>query len=572
MPLNYPVTVWFMGVSNIAVAELTLNSIRLAFINSSDITLTGLVISVDWSVLYSPSNQAARPDISPTGCDFFELRNTGILSTNSEIVFTNRSLLDGTTIASYGNSSIVLWDDAKFLGTKSQQLDCGIVLYDRSVFISKGNVTFSKWRRGAIVGKGDSTLILNGTVVFTDNNNDYIAPDGAPSTYYGGTITLKESSTSVIAGDIDFNNNFAYKGGAIALNDNCHLVLNGTVTFTANHGYYVGGTILVSGGSTLVLDGDITFINNYLDYSVGNGGAIASIEDSSVVLQGHVTFLGNNASSGGAIALMGNRTIWFPEPDDTLITFANNLAVDNGGALYFSAPSYFYVPVQCAFFFEHLPIDPVLNFTGNTAGQGGDAIYNAYFESGCNTPSGTFYDYFPSVIRNISLFSPSFSDDTSLISSDPTHLCFCKEGRLDCDGYLTSSVYPGELFHAYAVVVGDMRGLVNSTVLASISISKYANLGDLQSSQTAYSRNCTRLTYSIYVDVSTNYETVLTLSSGRAFNDMCVSVLECPVGFVLSSKKFYECPQPILYLGTVSCNISEKSIERQGTAWIGAFL
>ena len=181
--------------------------------------------------------------------------------------------LDGTTIASYGNSSIVLWDDAKFLGTKSQQLDCGIVLYDRSVFISKGNVTFSKWRRGAIVGKGDSTLILNGTVVFTDNNNDYIAPDGAPSTYYGGTITLKESSTSVIAGDIDFNNNFAYKGGAIALNDNCHLVLNGTVTFTANHGYYVGGTILVSGGSTLVLDGDITFINNYLDYSVGNGGA-----------------------------------------------------------------------------------------------------------------------------------------------------------------------------------------------------------------------------------------------------------------------------------------------------------
>ena len=68
---------------------------------------------------------------------------------------------------------------------------------------------------------------------------------------------------------------------------------------------------------------------------------IASIEDSSVVLQGHVTFLGNNASSGGAIALMGNRTIWFPEPDDTLITFANNLAVDNGGALYFSAPSYF---------------------------------------------------------------------------------------------------------------------------------------------------------------------------------------------------------------------------------------
>ena len=92
-------------------------------------------------------------------------------------------------------------------------------------------------------------------------------------------------------------------------------------------------------------------------------------------------------------------------------------------------------PLHCAFIFEHLPINPVFNFTDNVAGDGGDAIYGAMFNKNCITPSGITHtsDYYPSVLNNISLFSPSFLDDlSSVISSDPLQLCFCEDGRPDC--------------------------------------------------------------------------------------------------------------------------------------------
>ena len=578
------VTMSFEVVSDVIIAQLTFKRVTLTFEDSSDIALTGLMISVDSEAPYNSSNPAAvistRSSISLTDCKFLELQNTGIVSISSEITLISHSYFHLNTIAIslFGNSTMVLQGDAIFEGiySKSYVTSIGITLRDCSIFIIEGDAAFNSWQEGAISGSGKSILNISGTVAFT--HNTYAALHYIPYiASSGGAIGLNESSTAVITGDVSFTDNFALQGGAIALSNNCHLVLNGTITFTGNYGYDVGGAIFLSGGSTLVLDGDITFIENLS----GEGGAIASVGDCGVILQGHVTFIGNSATNGGAIALMGNRTISLPELNDTIITFANNTAYHNGGGLYFSSLSsiiLLYNVPQCVFLLLYLPSNPLFRFIDNTAGQGGDAIYGAYFEAGCVTPSEKVYtaDYYLSMLNSISFFSSSFNDDPSLISSDPVKLCLCDDGSPNCS--LSShyhpdySVYPGELFDIDAVVVGDMQGLVNSTVQAYMEFqfsSKHAELGNLQSSQITHSRKCTKFMYSLLVDITNSFDFLLTLSSGRATRHINISVLACPVGFVLSTK-FCQCAPILADIATVSCNISQRSIERQGTAWIGA--
>ena len=624
-----PLMMRFKVVSDVIFVDLNITSISFVFENSSSITLTGLVISTDADVPYDSSNPAAvtstQSFILLIGCNFFT---------------------DGTAISCWGNSDITLHGDAIFSGTNISHHNCGMMLHDCGVVISEGNVIFREWEGGAITGVGNSTLVLNATITFTYKLNTY-------SVFLPGrSITLNESSTAVIAGNVSFTNNIRYfggcsantsAGGAIGLHGNSELVFNGTVTISGLlHGLStcMGGAILLTGLSTAVLDGDIIFVNNtalllggaitlnessmvnitgnvsfinniadnggaicvlgnsllvlkgtvtFMGNRAGVGGAIASAGNSSVILQGNVTFIGNRAYQGGAIALLGCRTIQLPESDHTLVTFTNNTADDKGGALYFSQ-QYSVInipPLHCAFNFEHLPINPVFNFTDNVSGEGGDAIYGAYFESPCITPSGITHthDYFPNMLNNFSLFYPSSHDPdfSSVISSDPLQLCFCKDGRPDCSLFIsTYSVYPGELFDVFAVVLGDMQGLVNSTVHASFILfdkNLSVELGELQHSQLFQSRNCVKLTYSIFVNTNLNSDPLFLLlyvEAGSGFGHVnkyiqISSLLACPVGSSLNrTEKLCVCAHRLLNIGTVSCYISGKSIQRQGTVWIGA--
>ena len=162
-----------------------------------------------------------------------------------------------------------------------------------------------------------------------------------------------------------------------------------------------------------------------------------------------------------------------------------------------------------------------------------------------------------------------------MISSDPLQLCFCEDGRHDCSSSATYSVYPGELFDVFAVILGDMQGLVNSTVQASLSEDSSVELGDLQHSQLFQSRNCVKFTYSIFVNTNlSSVELDLTPSVCGLYDTSYVievSLLVCPAGFTLNrTKKVCDCAPLLQTIGTVSCYISGRSIQRQGTVWIGA--
>ena len=61
---------------------------------------------------------------------------------------------------------------------------------------------------------------------------------------------------------------------------------------------------------------------------------------------------------------------------------------------------------------------------------------------------------------------------TSKISSDPIHICLCKNDLPDCSGSRNSGVlylvYPGETFQVYVVATGQRDQTVPSTVRSMV--------------------------------------------------------------------------------------------------------
>ena len=220
----------------------------------------------------------------------------------------------------------------------------------------------------------------------------------------------------------------------------------------------------------------------------------------------------------------------------------------------------------------------VLIFIENTA-ISGDAMYGVYLNSTCyNFRTGEelpTYTDLSKVIKEISYFSPSFKNDLSLISSDPIAIHFCnKDGKPNFSSATFSiSVYPGQLFQVPIVTVGDMRGLVSAPVLTTVERQCNAKLSSkLQLKQTTNSRECSDFQYSIFTNLTSN-ECVLSLSLigsinvNRAKTTINASVLGCPEGFTLTGL-YCDCDLRLKLTGAV-CNITERSIVRRGTTWIG---
>ena len=173
---------------------------------------------------------------------------------------------------------------------------------------------------------------------------------------------------------------------------------------------------------------NITINSCYFKNSRFNG-AIAAY-NTKISLLGDITFTKNfNIKEGGAIALLGSGHILIPEPSNTYILFENNYSDDVGGAIYFSG-SGTYMPGFCKIYLEQDASNIIFNFSNNTAVNGGNAIYGAYLNESCYLPNGTLFQSTSQFITSVSSFSPSFTDNPSVVSSDARKLCFCnKDGQ-----------------------------------------------------------------------------------------------------------------------------------------------
>ena len=93
-------------------------------------------------------------------------------------------------------------------------------------------------------------------------------------------------------------------------------------------------------------------------------------------------------------------------------------------------------------------------------------------------------------------------DRLSLISSDLSRVCLCKNNQPQCSVlYSYETRYPGETFSLPAVVVGDMFGTVSGYVYAQLLVQHFcsdsATLQDPQPFQRVVKYKCTDLRYSI---------------------------------------------------------------------------
>ena len=339
-----------------------------------------------------------------------------------------------------------------------------------------------------------------------------------------------------------------------------------------------------------------------------NIGASIWSYNSNFTLSGTILFSDNTAYDGGALVF--HRESYVSIANNTNVTFLNNTAENVGGAIFVRNPLP-YARHSC--FLQFLAINTSsqcsgcncslphsnINFINNTAKEGGDTLYGAsVFNCWLNV---TQCDGLHRLIHNSSNhlhFEPSFQSDLSVISSDPTRVCLCENGKPNCTLVFNSGSnythYPGEEFSISAAVVGDMFGTVSGSAYAQILPPSKATLGaHLQQLQQANSHKCTKLKYSLLSEpglvvmvITANDIPVQSYPidhfhySGDINNKLLttpvyinITVLPCPLGFILSDSSTPQCvcDHPLhghnMY---ITCNITDQTIRRKGSVWISS--
>ena len=282
------------------------------------------------------------------------------------VQFINNSASQGGAIDSDGNVTIA--DNAHvFFQGNHAKITGGAIASGQHVTIA-GSVQFlnnSAEQGGAIDSDGSVTIADNAQVVFQGNHARKLG---------GAVISWQHVST--IAGSVQFINNSAYHGGAIASNNNMTIADNAQVVFQGNHAKTYGGAIgshkhvTIAGsvqflnnsadqGGAIDSDGSVTIADNAQVVFQGNharkpGGAIASYQQ--VTIAGSVQFINNSAYQGGAIDSNNNTTI----TDNAQVVCQDNHAKTYGGAIYSG---------------QKVSIAGSVQFINNSAFQGG-AISN----------------------------------------------------------------------------------------------------------------------------------------------------------------------------------------------------
>ena len=283
--------------------------------------------------------------------DVNHAKNGGVvnLESNSRILFdrnctvhfvNNTATNVGGAIESLYSSIIVFKSFAKVLfDSNSASIGGAIFSNIGSSIVFEGNatVTFNSNRArengGALVIHVNSTLTFKGNTVVTFTNNEAVSGGGA-------AVRSTKNCTITFGGNsiVTFANNSAYSGGAIHSESLAKLTVdeNSKVMLDTNRATN-GGCLYFHTFSTVNFKGNssILFINNT---AVSTGGAVYSYYNSNITIteSPNVTFIQNIAKTGGAIHATTSDVKFSGK---TSLTFKNNQAVHEGGAIYLSDQS-----------------------------------------------------------------------------------------------------------------------------------------------------------------------------------------------------------------------------------------
>lgn len=232
------------------------------------------------------------------------------------------------------------------------------------IAVNNCNFTANNANRGGAIYINNSTMRTLGYTVFERN----VGGDSGGAVFGivgstggingGGGIQACNRSTVDVFGTVVFEQNNAFKGGALMIGELSVLTVFGTMTVDSNTATSSGGGIYTRREACINFSGNssVSLFNN----SAENGGGIGILE-SSMFIAGDVTMEANTAtSSGGAVYSDGSETAAFENA-----YFLGNTAGESGGAIAMISAG------------SELNASNVDNcsFEDNEAGDSGGAIY-----------------------------------------------------------------------------------------------------------------------------------------------------------------------------------------------------
>ena len=359
--------------------------------------------------------------------------------------------------------------------------------------------------------------------------------------------------------------------------------------------------------TTMAVSANITVKDCVFRY---NTGTALFLQDASLNFSGHNVFTGNVAYEGAGLS-MGEGSNISLATVETRITFANNTANNTGAAIYLRRNPATYIELVLqythawCFVPEKPPSNNVFLFDNNTANNGGDDIFGAYFDF--RTFGDTVY-YCIDIVASMSTFALK---NVTSVASEPSRICLCgDDGTPHCLKYESSvSIYPGQTVAIQAFTVGQQFGTVRGSVYAQV-LNKSSNtaIPSKQRIQTVGIRNCSQTINTLTYKLATRVSETLVLTAenvevsrfvNRADIDAVImqykeslkqnlthvpralvtlplfitlDTLACPRGFTLSESGC-QCAAPFQHhVGKykVFCDIDTQTIERQCSVWVDA--
>ena len=262
--------------------------------------------------------------------------------------------------------------------------------------------------------------------------------------------------------------------------------------------------------------------------------------------------------------MYGDSYLLFEE--NSILEFTNNKAKQRGGAIFIQT-----ILPKSPCFYQYTegthPQSTKALFFGNNANTAGTAIFGG--DQNClifiNPLNFKKTDYFKMT------FNYSAQTGPSVISSEPTDVCFCDDNNTtNCSKeQLTMTAYPGQEINISVVTVGLSDGVapgllkIHSIDLKSAPVEIYNTIA----------MNCTTITFTPIHD---NYSlSIVGSTTGSSFTKtLNINKTDCPFGFHLSNKNnACDCEEvkqinPLVEMD-ITCDAATNTLSRQGDIWIG---
>ena len=274
-----------------------------------------------------------------------------------------------------------------------------------------------------------------------------------------------------------------------------------------------------------------------------------------VVVNGTSVFHNNTGTDGGGLAMYGDSYLVLKE--NSFLNFTNNRAKNKGGAIFVASQQY-----RSPCFFQYSGIKFLksvkVTFFGNTADTAGSVLFGGDINN-CAL--------FHFVLLNKKCFNATFDYSAqtgpSVISSEPTDVCFCDDNNtINCSQtQITKTAYPGEEINISVVTVGQRNG----TAPGILQIRPLETIGNYSVLHYTSAKKCTTFTFTpVHSIYSLN---VFGQQSQKLLN---ISLSNCPLGFEIMNKtRSCDCEELRQTKTIIACDVATNTITRQGKIWIG---